>query len=240
MVMTLYEVLQVTENASPEVIQMAYKALVKKYHPDVNRGFAEEANKMMKAINEAYDILSDAEKRKQYDEFLREQRQPKNTVYTQTERGNVDDVIFENINNKKQTEKETKADWNSTDNLVVAAAGLTGIKANYFYDEFKKAKEGESCKFNWAAFLLGWAYPFYRRCPKIAFKVYKMPFAALALLLNFVVMENTYHTPANEALALCMILLSFMCILVANIWLGSFFNREYFNHCLERLNYSES
>lgn len=220
LVMTWYEILQVTERASPEVIQMAYKALVKKYHPDVNKGFVEEANEMLKAINEAYDVLSDAEKRKQYDEFLREQRQDKNTVYTQTEKDNVDDVIFKNIKNKKQAEK---ANWNSIENIAVAAAGLTGTKAGYFYDEFKKVVEGNACKFNWAAFLLGWAYPFYRKCPKIAFKVYKIPFAVLILLLIFVNMEYTYHTQANESLALWMLLLSFACILIANIWLGAFF-----------------
>lgn len=177
--MTWYEILQVSENASPEVIQMAYKVLVKKYHPDVNKGFVEEANQMLKDINEAYGILSDAEKRRQYDDFLREQRQPKNTAYTQTEEVDTDDVVFESTNNKRQTTREqtkknTKANYNTADNLVIAAAGLTGDKADYFYDEFKKAEEGNACKFNWAAFFLGWAYPFYRRCPKIAIKFYPM------------------------------------------------------------------
>ena len=68
--MTHYDVLEVSENASQEVIQMAYKALVKKYHPDVNKGFAEEAEQLLKLINEAYETLSDPEKRKEYDAFL--------------------------------------------------------------------------------------------------------------------------------------------------------------------------
>ena len=51
--MTHYDVLEVSENASQEVIQMAYKALVKKYHPDVNKGFAEKAEAKLKSINRA-------------------------------------------------------------------------------------------------------------------------------------------------------------------------------------------
>ena len=73
---TLYEVLEVSENASAEVIEKAYKVLVKKYHPDLqspeNRPASE---KKMKEINEAYDILGDEAKRRQYDEKLSAQRE---------------------------------------------------------------------------------------------------------------------------------------------------------------------
>ena len=73
---TLYEVLEVSENASAEVIEKAYKVLVKKYHPDLqspeNRLASE---KKMKEINEAYDILGDEAKRRQYDEKLSAQRE---------------------------------------------------------------------------------------------------------------------------------------------------------------------
>ena len=73
---TLYEVLEVSENASAEVIEKAYKVLVKKYHPDLqspeNRPASE---KRMKEINEAYDILGDEAKRRQYDEKLSAQRE---------------------------------------------------------------------------------------------------------------------------------------------------------------------
>ena len=58
--MTYYEVLEVSENASEEVIRMAYKALCRKYHPDVYKGDEKFANEMMSLINEAYNVLSDA------------------------------------------------------------------------------------------------------------------------------------------------------------------------------------
>lgn len=73
---TLYEVLEVSENASIEVIEKAYKVLAKKYHPDLqgpeNR---QSAEKKMKEINEAYEVLSDETKRRQYDEKLSAQRE---------------------------------------------------------------------------------------------------------------------------------------------------------------------
>lgn len=73
---TLYEVLEVSENASKEIIEKAYKVLAKKYHPDLqipeNKQMAEQK---MKQINEAYDILSDDFKRKGYDEQLKSQRE---------------------------------------------------------------------------------------------------------------------------------------------------------------------
>lgn len=63
-----YEVLGVAKNASDAELKKAYRALAKKYHPDVNPG-DQEAEKKFKEASEAYAILSDAEKRKQYDQF---------------------------------------------------------------------------------------------------------------------------------------------------------------------------
>lgn len=65
----LYEILEVSRNASNEVIEKAYKVLVKRYHPDVSLN-KESAEKMMKKINNAYAVLSDTNKRKEYDYTL--------------------------------------------------------------------------------------------------------------------------------------------------------------------------
>ena len=62
-----YKILQVSPDAAPEVIQMAYKALAKKYHPDLNPDNTEQAQEQMKELNEAFEILSDPEKRARYD-----------------------------------------------------------------------------------------------------------------------------------------------------------------------------
>lgn len=65
--MDYYKILEITEEASPEVVKAAYKALAKKYHPDVYNGTEAECKKRMADINEAYDVLSDVSKRRIYD-----------------------------------------------------------------------------------------------------------------------------------------------------------------------------
>jgi len=63
-----YEILGVPPDAEKKVIKQTYRELAKKYHPDVNPG-NKGAEEKFKTINEAYQVLSDAEKRKKYDEL---------------------------------------------------------------------------------------------------------------------------------------------------------------------------
>lgn len=63
-----YEVLGVEKNADEAAIKKAYRVLAKKYHPDMNPG-DKEAEKKFKEASEAYAVLSDPEKRRQYDQF---------------------------------------------------------------------------------------------------------------------------------------------------------------------------
>src|SRR5690349_22227609 len=68
MASSLYEALGVPKNASADELKKAYRKLVRQYHPDKNPGDA-AAEERFKEIQTAYDVLSDAEKRKQYDTF---------------------------------------------------------------------------------------------------------------------------------------------------------------------------
>ncbi len=63
-----YEVLGVDKNADEAALKKAYRALAKKYHPDMNPG-DKDAEKKFKEASEAYAILSDPDKRRQYDQF---------------------------------------------------------------------------------------------------------------------------------------------------------------------------
>jgi len=62
---SLYETLEISENASESEIKKAYRKLARKYHPDVNKD--PKAEDRFKEINSAYEILSDSQKKSQYD-----------------------------------------------------------------------------------------------------------------------------------------------------------------------------
>src|SRR6056297_1647090 len=63
-----YQILGVDKKASKEEIKKAYRKLARKYHPDVNPGDKESEGKF-KEVQEAYDVLSDPDKRARYDQF---------------------------------------------------------------------------------------------------------------------------------------------------------------------------
>ena len=64
-----YEVLGVSKTATDDELKKAYRKLAKKYHPDANPDNPKEAEAKFKEVNEAYEVLSDSNKRKMYDQF---------------------------------------------------------------------------------------------------------------------------------------------------------------------------
>lgn len=69
-----YDILQVNRNASPEIIEKAYKTLAKKYHPDLqSEENKKQSEEILKEINEAYETLSNIEKKQAYDASLDEE-----------------------------------------------------------------------------------------------------------------------------------------------------------------------
>ena len=69
-----YELLEISETASQEVIERVYKLLAKKYHPDLNPDNPKAAEEKFKKISAAYEVLSNPTKRQDYDEELKARR----------------------------------------------------------------------------------------------------------------------------------------------------------------------
>ncbi len=89
-----YKILQVDKDASPEIIKVAYKLLVKKNHPDLKEGEEKQiAEERIKEINEAYDVLSDPSRKSEYD---------LNLIKDFISQEQYNEILNENINLKKE------------------------------------------------------------------------------------------------------------------------------------------
>ena len=97
---TFYEVLEVSESASPEIIEKAYKVLAKKYHPDLQEaGNKKQAEAKMKEINEAYEVLGNNEKKSEYDAKLRMEREQEEAEHKQSSYGQaMNNMQYQNSN----------------------------------------------------------------------------------------------------------------------------------------------
>ncbi|HBT99769.1 molecular chaperone DnaJ [Thermotoga petrophila] len=91
-----YEILGVPRDATQEEIKRAYKRLVKEWHPDRHPENRKEAEQRFKEIQEAYEVLSDPQKRAMYDRFGYVGEQP---TYQETESGGFFDDIFREFEN---------------------------------------------------------------------------------------------------------------------------------------------
>ncbi len=90
-----YQVLQVSKQASEDAIRKAYRKLAKQCHPDMYPGDMEK-EAQFKELSEAYGVLSDPQKRKEYDEKLKKARGDRGSG-SQSQASAADFVDFENI-----------------------------------------------------------------------------------------------------------------------------------------------
>jgi curved DNA-binding protein len=128
-----YELLGVTRDATAEDIKQAFRRMARKYHPDLNPG-DKAAEDKFKDISEAYEVLSDASKRSQYDKFTgfwRRNRNKSSSNNTPRERATDEDFNDEfdtfidrllgrkkeaaNSNSKARSERQNQRDYRTTD-----------------------------------------------------------------------------------------------------------------------------
>jgi curved DNA-binding protein len=132
-----YALLGVSKNASADDIKKAYRRLARKYHPDLNPG-DKTAEAKFKEITEANEVLSDVDKRSQYDRFgqyWKQSEQPKNTTRSSTSAGggspgDFNTVDFGQYNNFDDFVNELLGRFNNNSgNPNSAGAKATGTKS---------------------------------------------------------------------------------------------------------------
>lgn len=110
--MNYYQILEISENASPEVIKAAYKAMVKKYHPDNFKGDVVTMENKIRQINLAYETLSNSDLKRKYDEEIAK------TKVNTTERNDTKQYQGNTTktSNENSESKYTEKDQNTTKN----------------------------------------------------------------------------------------------------------------------------
>lgn len=127
-----YEILEVNQKASPEIIEKAYKTLVKKYHPDLYSSVQKrDAERKIKEINEAYNILSDSFLRKQYDmELEKEAQEYYYKMQRQQEYSRIQNEPRQEIHQERKKQREPKVVKNK--NNVGTLSGIADIIKELF------------------------------------------------------------------------------------------------------------
>lgn len=141
-----YEILEVNKKASKEVIEKAYKVLVKKYHPDLYTGQKKKyAEEKIKEINEAYSILTDEFMKEQYDTELEKQEQEElYKKYNQKQNNYQSNENTQgNINNNKanRTNKKYKEGQKDKKNVEDFNERMKKHKVGSFGGIFELCKE---------------------------------------------------------------------------------------------------
>lgn len=153
---TLYELLEVSETASKEIIEKAYKVLAKKYHPDLQKEEdKEKAEQKMKQINEAYDILSDDTKRGKYDEELKFKRQQEEIQknqsqnnQTQNDQTKNNQTIITNTYNESYNQEQTQEELEKMRQKINEMQNQYQQKYQEAYEGYLKSL-GYKIKYKW-------------------------------------------------------------------------------------------
>lgn len=150
--MNYYETLKVSRTASQQEIKDSYKKLIKQYHPDIYKGSTELAEKITKELNDAYTILSDVDRRRDYDLLLNskeetvhytpytsktEYEEPPKDTFQDMMKNRIHNIVDEKTSNMSPTAKKSLVII-----IILVALLLTAITAqDYVY--FLKANQAK-------------------------------------------------------------------------------------------------
>ncbi len=152
-----YEILEINENASQEIVEKAYKVLVKKYHPDLQTDPEQkhQCEIKIKEINEAYETLSNNELRLAYDEKLKQEQYEKlrSAVQYQVDKQQAQKVQpqatninpnmnisnqNQQLNNERKIDKQFEKDYRDAVNQAYQDAYVKQLKDMGYRIKYKK------------------------------------------------------------------------------------------------------
>lgn len=196
-----YDILQINKNASPEIIEKAYKTLAKKYHPDLQpEENKKQAEEILKDINEAYEVLSNSISKADYDNSLKENyiseedyenlynqnkilRSELNNIY-ENQRENLDNnIYYEDIENKNNNVYNNSFSQENADFMRQQAENLK------YQEELQKARE----KAYYDAYIQDLKNRGYKIKYKKTFKDYLKGF--ISILIVIFVLLVLWHIP---------------------------------------------
>ena len=143
-----YEILEVSENASSEVIEKAYKILAKKYHPDLQPPEKLKwADEKFKELGEAYEVLSDEVSRQNYDIQLSEYKSKNNDydnllAHTQELENELNTLREESLNSNIQNNEIYQNELNNITNTINNA--IRDAYSNAYNDAYNNSVESHS------------------------------------------------------------------------------------------------
>lgn len=196
-----YDILQINKNASPEIIEKAYKTLAKKYHPDLQpEENKKQAEEILKDINEAYEVLSNSISKADYDNSLKENyiseedyenlynqnkilRSELNNIY-ENQRENLDNnIYYEDIENKNNNVYNNSFSQENADFMRQQSENLK------YQEELQKARE----KAYYDAYIQDLKNRGYKIKYKKTFKDYLKGF--ISILIVIFVLLVLWHIP---------------------------------------------
>lgn len=130
---TYYDILEVSRYATDEVINRAHKVLVKRYHPDVQKDSEsrKKAAEEMVKVNEAYEVLSDKDKKAKYDKKLELEEQRKNMQNSSNAYG-----VY-NTNNRSSKKNNSNINRNAGQNVNQS---MVNIQNNQAEEEIERQR----------------------------------------------------------------------------------------------------
>ncbi len=137
-----YEILEVNEHASKEIIEKAYRTLVKRYHPDLYSSTQKKlAEQKLMDLNEAYDVLSDDFLRRQYDREFQKEQESKNIEDGENQNQNRNRRNTSSQNKNRKEKEDFNARTNTKMNNTVGTFSIVGMLKDLIVQKFRNREK---------------------------------------------------------------------------------------------------